>query len=147
MSVGEYIRKIRIERGYSLRDLASKAGTSPAEISRIESGKRMKPSPTILQSLSKALLIDQNYLLQLAGYITETVHQNKSAPYTILDPGDKARSIYDCAEDMYKVDKDWLQTAYMISRTLSQEERDLIRNTAKTQMEHFSRIKNSKIRG
>ena len=45
MDLGSYLIQVRNERGYSQRDLAEKSGVSPAEISRVECGKRQKPSP------------------------------------------------------------------------------------------------------
>ena len=47
MDLGEYLIRMRSERGYSQRDLAEKSGISPAEISRVESGKRQKVSPAV----------------------------------------------------------------------------------------------------
>ena len=50
MTLGEYLISARAERGVSQRELAEKCGISSAEISRVESGKRQKPSPTILKA-------------------------------------------------------------------------------------------------
>ena len=55
MDLGSYLIQVRNERGYSQRDLAEKSGVSPAEISRVESGKRQKPSPAVLRAIADTL--------------------------------------------------------------------------------------------
>ena len=72
MTLGEYLNQTRNERAYTLRDLSARCGVSSAEISRIESGKRKKPAPTVLNSLAGALVLDYTYLLELAGYMPES---------------------------------------------------------------------------
>ena len=72
MDLGSYLIQVRNERGYSQRDLAEKSGVSPAEISRVESGKRQKPSPAVLRAIADTLVISYPYLMQLAGYMDET---------------------------------------------------------------------------
>ena len=56
MDLGSYLIQVRNERGYSQRDLAEKSGVSPAEISRVESGKRQKPSPAVLRAIADTLV-------------------------------------------------------------------------------------------
>ena len=53
MTIGEYIHKIREDRGMLLRDVSEKSGYSISEISRVESGKRLKPSPAVLRALAE----------------------------------------------------------------------------------------------
>ena len=69
MELGSYLIQIRNERGFSQRDLAEQCGVSPAEISRLESGKRQKPSPTMLRAIADSMVISYPYLMQLAGYL------------------------------------------------------------------------------
>ena len=71
MTLGEYLISARTERGVSQRELAEKCGISSAEISRVESGKRQKPSPTILKAVADALVISYPTLMALAGYSQE----------------------------------------------------------------------------
>lgn len=66
---GDIIRKARTEKNMSIRSLSSLSGVSHTEISRIEKGKRINPSPNNLLKISDALNIDYNYLLELSGYI------------------------------------------------------------------------------
>ena len=53
MDLRSYLIQIRKERGFSQRDLAEKSGVSPAEISRVESGFRQKPSPAVLRAIAR----------------------------------------------------------------------------------------------
>ena len=38
VNIGERLKKVRLERGYTLKDVAAKSGYSKALISRIENG-------------------------------------------------------------------------------------------------------------
>ena len=52
---GAYIKKCRNDRDMTQRDLADATKISNAEISRIESGKRISPAPEALKSIAFAL--------------------------------------------------------------------------------------------
>ena len=69
MNAGEYIRRRRIEKGLSQRQLAAVSGVSNSEISRIEAGERQNPSPAVLRAISKALAVPYEELLAEAGYL------------------------------------------------------------------------------
>jgi len=69
MSLSEFIRTKRLEKDLSQRDLATAAGLSNAEISRIESGKRKSPSPAILKVIAKALNVTLDEIYEQAGII------------------------------------------------------------------------------
>lgn len=71
MTVGEYIKELRKENSISQRELADKSGISNAEISRIETGERQKPSPDILRKLAPHLGVSHEDLMNKAGYINE----------------------------------------------------------------------------
>ena len=110
MELGDYLIRVRCERGYSQRDLAEKSGISPAEISRVESGKRQKVSPSVLRALAETLVISYPYLLQLAGYMD--------------DPENATR-------EMMNVDAEWANVAYRVSRELSESDRRILTDQAK----------------
>src|SRR5438093_13421011 len=59
-SVGERLRRLRLERGFSQRDLSS-PGVSYAYISRIEAGAR-RPSVKALRQLARKLGVSVEYL-------------------------------------------------------------------------------------
>lgn len=64
MTVGEIIRKLRQEKGYSLRKLADLTGVSPATISQIENNKT-SPNLILLKNISEALGETVIYLLAM----------------------------------------------------------------------------------
>lgn len=62
----------RKNKSWSQRDLAEASGISNAEISRLESGVRIEPSPSILKSLASALGVSFEEMMREAGFtITE----------------------------------------------------------------------------
>ncbi len=68
MSLGDYLKTQRKNKDWSQRDLAEASGISNAEISRLESGVRKEPSPSILKSLSTALGIPYEDMMRAAGF-------------------------------------------------------------------------------
>ena len=68
--VGEIIRKIRKEKGISLRDLAKKVDVSFVNISYIENG-RVETSKEVLRNISKALDYDFDKLLSSTDLIDD----------------------------------------------------------------------------
>jgi len=70
-SLGNYINSIRRGLGLSLRDVeeATNKEVSNAYLSQLENGKIAKPSPHILYSLSQALHVHYEELMERAGYI------------------------------------------------------------------------------
>lgn len=55
MSVGEMIRRARIEAAISLRDAAIKAGTTPSYLAAIESGRTPRPRAKTLDRIAHVL--------------------------------------------------------------------------------------------
>lgn len=53
MKLGSAIKSIRKDRGFTLDELADEAGTTPANLSRIEGGQW--PRPELLEALAKVL--------------------------------------------------------------------------------------------
>ncbi|GHU76448.1 hypothetical protein FACS1894188_08990 [Clostridia bacterium] len=66
--IGGIIKERRLERAWSKRALAEKAGISHSEVHRIENGDRENPSVSVLNSLAEALGIPKDDMLMLAGY-------------------------------------------------------------------------------
>lgn len=132
MNLGEYLIRARNERGYSQRDLAEKSGVSPAEISRVESGKRQKPSPVVLRALADTLVISYPYLLQLAGYMDDPAQGEEDVNDVFLD--EETGEMVDLprgAQEMMQTDPLWANIAYRVSRELSESDRAILTNTAK----------------
>jgi transcriptional regulator with XRE-family HTH domain len=70
-SLGNYINSIRRGLDLSLRDVeeATNKEVSNDYLSQLENGKIAKPSPHILYSLSQALNVKYETLMERAGYI------------------------------------------------------------------------------
>ena len=131
MNLGEYLIRIRNERGYSQRDLAEKSGVSPAEISRVESGKRQKPSPTVLRALADTLVISYPYLLQLAGYMDDPSSSDEDIDDVFMD--EVTGEMVDLprgAQEMMQNDPLWANVAFRVSRELSESDRAILTSTA-----------------
>ena len=128
MDLGSYLIQVRNERGYSQRDLAEKSGVSPAEISRVESGKRLKPSPSVLRAIADTLVISYPYLMQLAGYMD--VPEEAETPETEdVFRDERTGRIVDVssgAREMLRSDAAWANVAYRVSRELSEEDRQML---------------------
>ena len=85
------MRRLRLERGLSQRQLASR-GVTYAYISRIESGQRI-PSVRAIRLLARRLGVTPEYLADRAGEIAKDVDLEEK----ILDPaGLKARGYEGC---------------------------------------------------
>lgn len=66
--IGGIIKERRLDRGWSKRALAEKAGISHSEVHRIENGDRENPSVPVLNKLAESLGIPKEDMLRLAGY-------------------------------------------------------------------------------
>ena len=66
-TLGQTIKRKRLQLGMSLRDLANEAGVTHVAILRIEEDKYKIVDPKILKAIANALHLDQLYLLSLNG--------------------------------------------------------------------------------
>ncbi|HEY8435515.1 MAG TPA: helix-turn-helix domain-containing protein [Haloplasmataceae bacterium] len=71
-SFGQYIKKLRESRGYSINQLALYSGVSAAHISRVERGLRDIPSPEFLKKLASGLKVPYEDLMEAAGYLDDS---------------------------------------------------------------------------
>lgn len=71
-SLQELIRENRKMKGLSMRELGKLINVSSAELSRIESGFRQKPSAKILIDIANILGIPTGVILSTAGYVSES---------------------------------------------------------------------------
>jgi len=108
ISLGDYIRSLREAKGLSQRELAEKSGLSNAEISRMESGERKKPSITTIRAVSPHLGIGYTDLLLQAGYIDSIASDAVTNAY--LDSSSAPIDIVSLAKDVYRVDPDLMKT-------------------------------------
>ena len=66
-TLGQVIRRKRLQLGMSLRELAGKVGVNHSTIIRIEEDKFNIVDPAILRAIADALRLDQLFLLSLNG--------------------------------------------------------------------------------
>jgi len=86
--LGEYIKKIRTDKGLSIRKVAETAHISHTEVKRIEDGVRKQPSPQVLRALAAALNTPYEELMEAAGYIDEVPDSGGVAAAGIMDSED-----------------------------------------------------------
>ena len=67
--IGEYLKRVRVERKLSLKAVKERTGISDSALSNIETGKTEVPSPEHLKKLAGEYQIDLVDLFLKAGYI------------------------------------------------------------------------------
>lgn len=65
---GNYLKALRKESGYTLREVEGISGVSNAYLSQLENGKIKNPSLSVLHKLSKAYEISYGLLMKHAGF-------------------------------------------------------------------------------
>jgi len=68
---GSYLRRLRKEKGLTLKQVEKAARVSNAYISLVERGRRNPPHPDILQRLAKVYDVSQRDLLVAASYLED----------------------------------------------------------------------------
>jgi transcriptional regulator with XRE-family HTH domain len=66
--LGSYLKRIRKERGLTLRDVEAKTEISNAYLSQLENQKITNPSPQILHKLADCYNVSYERLMELTGY-------------------------------------------------------------------------------
>ena len=66
---GEYLRALRIEKRYSLREVEELSGVSNSYLGLIERGQRPIPGADILKKLAPVYDVPVRDLLATAGYL------------------------------------------------------------------------------
>jgi transcriptional regulator with XRE-family HTH domain len=67
--LGGELRRLRINKGVSLREVERETGVSNAYLSQLENGKSEQPSPRVLHKLADFYQIPYNRLMEIAGYL------------------------------------------------------------------------------
>ncbi len=68
---GTYIRALRNDRSFSLRDVGEKAKISPSYLAQIEQGNRHPPGMEVLKRLAPVYDVPLRELLKAAGYLDD----------------------------------------------------------------------------
>jgi transcriptional regulator with XRE-family HTH domain len=90
-ALARYLRKVRKQKGLSLKKVEKAAGVSNAYLSQLERGRRNPPHPDILKRLAKVYEVPVTEMLSAAGYLEEkqeTRKQNveQAFQHVITDP-------------------------------------------------------------
>ena len=148
MTIGEYIHKIREDRGMLLRDVAEKSGYSISEISRVESGKRLKPSPGVLRALAGALLADYDDLMKRTGYGGEVCDDGNT--FDKVFKNTETGEVMDAtrgSKRMLDTDEEWANLAFRASCNLSCESRQVLACLVRAYLEYDWKKNHRKITG
>ena len=92
-TTGEKIRALRKAHGYTLEQLAERAGSSKSYIWELENRAPPRPSAELLARIATALGVTIEYLLDETGTVTEedSVDVAFFRKYKRLDEPDRAR--------------------------------------------------------
>ena len=74
------IRKLRVEKGISARDLAGKIGVSSAYVSQLEKGQRSNPSKSLLADIANQLGCSVDDLYERDGHNTPSTLSVREYP-------------------------------------------------------------------
>lgn len=74
-SLGGTLRRLRLESGIGLRDLARRLGVSSAYLSRVEHGIDATPTPERLQAIAEELGVPASMLLEVGNRVSPLVEQ------------------------------------------------------------------------
>lgn len=81
---GEWLKSIRLKKGWSLARAGEETGASPSYIHRIERGVRSVPSVTKLEQLAEGYDVPYNQMIAMASGGVESIDQYiKNGAYTI----------------------------------------------------------------
>jgi HTH-type transcriptional regulator, competence development regulator len=67
--LGEELRRLRIKKGVTLREVEKETDVSNAYVSQLENGKAEQPSPRVLHKLAEYYRVPYSRLMEAAGYI------------------------------------------------------------------------------
>jgi transcriptional regulator with XRE-family HTH domain len=83
MSLGKYIKAVRLNRGLSQWELSRLSGLGRSHISRLELDDYDNPTAETFLSLARALKVHPNELYEAAGYIEENARFRRGPPKTL----------------------------------------------------------------
>jgi transcriptional regulator with XRE-family HTH domain len=77
--LGEELRRLRLEKGVTLREVEKATEISNAYLSQLENGKAEQPSPRVLHKLAEFYGVSYHGLMESAGYLrpSPVVQQGK----------------------------------------------------------------------
>lgn len=124
MDFGEYLKTLRMSRDLSQRELCAKTNgrVSNAEISRLESGDRIKPSPAVLKAIAPHLGVSYQELMIKAGYIEEMEEEGGVTTAMYYDSEGNMVDLIRTAKEIQARDPDLLRIVSRMAGDLDRRE-------------------------
>lgn len=74
--LGEYIKKLRVERELTLIEICKKSQVSLSDLHKIENGTKLKINPFQLKALGNILKVDYKIFYKICGFIEDKDYSN-----------------------------------------------------------------------
>ena len=74
--LGEYIKKLRVERELTLMEICKKSQVGLPDLHKIENGTKLKINPFQLKTLGNVLKIDYKIFYKICGFIEDKDYSN-----------------------------------------------------------------------
>lgn len=74
MNLADYVKSLRVKRGYTLSYVCSRIGISISHLHDIENGNQKRPKLDVLRSISDFYNVDEDNLISLAQKIPRDVY-------------------------------------------------------------------------
>jgi transcriptional regulator with XRE-family HTH domain len=134
----KYIKELRQDKGLSIRELASLSKVSHSYLSQIENNIKDNPSSEILRKIAKPLGVSYAELMRAAGYQEEIID---FGGYNEILFKDNEGNLVDSVRLAKEISSnpEWAHTAYRVSKELSEEDRKLLDDMARSFLESRSK--------
>ncbi len=99
MALGQKIRSLRDELGFSQAQLSAQGGVSQGYLSQLENDEVQNPSAAVMFKLAQALHVDPRVLMQAAGYGEAGIDGAGEGEYEIAVDPDLLRFLADFSQD------------------------------------------------
>ena len=113
--IGNRIKKAREKADMSLNDVALKLGVNKSTILRYENGEISKVKAPIIDALAKTLHVSPHYLL---GWVDDKEDQKNDLIAEVILKMRTDSTFMSVVENLYKLDKDKLETINQMLNTL-----------------------------
>jgi len=123
MNFNEYFKSLRLSKKLSQRKLAVLSSISNTEVMRIEKGER--PSLKTLMKVAPHLGVPAEHLFRTAGYLEKVIDHDNYSEHLFFFNGELI-DILRKAQEVWKLDRRWSDTAFRIATELPEEDRQKV---------------------
>jgi len=145
-TLGQYITRLRKEKGLSQRKLASLSKISNTTINRIESGETPKPDAPTLKAISEVLGMEDTVLLIAARYIKDNGNNSHSITTIKSEENSAAKDFIQIEKELIKIMDDIkggpkeVLTRFNNQPNIDLEDIELFQDTIKMALKIVNRI-------